>query len=68
MSKVDKFEIEDVYELLGDLKGLKEDLEEENKKKRGDFFFISRRECNYLISLLEKVVAEDKEVQNGTKA
>ena len=65
MSKVDKFEIEDVYELLGDLKGHKEGLEEANK--RSDFFLLTNRECTYLISLLEKVIAEDKEVQDGTK-
>jgi hypothetical protein len=58
MNNENNFEFADVLELLGDLKGHKEHLEKDSIS--GDFFLLTMRECAYLVSLLEKVVAEGK--------
>lgn len=60
MDKDKEFKIEDMIEILGDLKGHKEHLEE--TKKQSDWFLLTKLECECLISLLEKAV---EEVQNG---
>lgn len=54
MDKDKEFKLEDVIEILGDLKGHKEHLEE--TKKRSDWFLLTKLECECLISFLEKAV------------
>lgn len=53
-------ELDSMLEILGDLKGHKEHLEE--TKKRSDWFLLTKLECECLISLLEKAV---EGVQDG---
>ena len=60
MDKDKEFKLEDVIEIWGELKGHKEHLEE--TKKRCDWFLLTMPECEYLISLLDKIIEE------GTKS
>lgn len=60
MDKDKEFKLEDVIEILGDLKGHKKHLEE--TKKRSDWFLLTKLECECIISLLEKAV---EGVQDG---
>ena len=60
MDKDKEFKLEDVIEILGDLQGHKEHLEE--TKKRSDWFLLTKLECECIISLLEKAV---EGVQDG---
>lgn len=60
MDKDKEFKLEDAIEILGDLKGHKEHLEE--TKKRSDWFLLTKLECECIISLLEKAV---EGVQDG---
>jgi hypothetical protein len=60
MDKDKEFKLEDVIEILGDLKGHKEHLEE--TKKRSDWFLLTKLECECIIFLLEKAV---EGVQDG---
>lgn len=53
-------ELDNMLEILGDLKRHKEHLEE--TKKRSDWFLLTKLECECIISLLEKAI---EEVQDG---